>query len=166
MHSEKADEIDLSFVTRGMALLVHGFPTKLAALQFEWAWQHPDRSRQFIKSRKSSMEAITAPAPASSTPRMPVTVKDKLAVLYTMLRRPSWRRWPLSVHIMDVSLVEAWNDLEKSYKEESSETLPSKNTDTLCPIPMSNGPLDDLKSHFSDRGHRQGKFPAVLPCCH
>ncbi|XP_023047000.1 structure-specific endonuclease subunit SLX1 isoform X1 [Piliocolobus tephrosceles] len=66
-----------------MVLVVHGFPSAVAALRFEWAWQHPHASRRL---------AHVGPRLRGET-----AFAFHLRVLAHMLRAPPWARLPLTL---------------------------------------------------------------------
>ncbi|CAL8470527.1 g10069 [Coccomyxa elongata] len=76
----------------GMVLVVHGFPTKVQALQFEWAWQHPEKSKA-VRDLVAELKGTRKSAGITGA-------KGKLRLLILLLNSEQWRYFPLSVQFL------------------------------------------------------------------
>ncbi|CAM9395653.1 unnamed protein product, partial [Choristocarpus tenellus] len=73
-----------------MVAVVHDFPSKTSALQFEWAWQHPDRDRH-IRGNVGCMPLVS---------RRTAGVRGKLTLAKAMLQLQPWSRCDLALGIV------------------------------------------------------------------
>ena len=71
-----------------MVLVVYGFATQTAALQFEWAWQHPDKS----------IDVRDAAAKVGRKARY--GVRGKVLMLMEMLNTSPWKHYPLKIQFL------------------------------------------------------------------
>ncbi|KAJ9485800.1 Structure-specific endonuclease subunit [Penicillium thymicola] len=106
-----------------MALVVEGFTSRVGALQFEWAWQHPERSRHLdseddLDPKPKAKASANAngktgkpkPKPRARTRR---SLMAHLEDLHSLLCSTYFSPWPLRVRFFcaDVYRVwRAWND--------------------------------------------------------
>ena len=94
-----------------MVLLVHGFPSKIAALQFEWAWQNPHLSRQAPLASKLLLRKKMEGKRHYTKPRL--SLIQRVEIVREMLGFEGWKRWPLRVSILDEEVVKVWVKLGK-----------------------------------------------------
>ncbi|KAK0226155.1 hypothetical protein IW262DRAFT_1267626 [Armillaria fumosa] len=80
-----------------MQMLVHGFPSKLSALQFEWAWQHPDRSRHLHDQRRARALAACIRLVHSMIATPPFDSLALRVILFTPDAHTVWHKLPPSL---------------------------------------------------------------------
>ncbi|XP_031370387.1 structure-specific endonuclease subunit slx1 isoform X2 [Apis dorsata] len=87
------------FFSRNMVLIIHGFLNKTSALSFEWAWQHPHKSRRlkhiYISNAKKKLQQKRK-------------IRFHLSVLSEMLKIGPWCRLPLTIRWLDYEFYEEY----------------------------------------------------------
>jgi len=116
-----------------MTCIVTGFPSKIAALQFEWAWQNTHLTRHIPVDERLTQALIkTRISPRSGKERKKVvrprlSLTDRISNLVVLLSVKSFERWPLSVTFFSEDVHRMWERwrkrLNRSIRKSISVTL-------------------------------------------
>ncbi|KIW99264.1 uncharacterized protein Z519_00927 [Cladophialophora bantiana CBS 173.52] len=97
-----------------MACIVAGFPSNVAALQFEWAWQNSHLTRHISPEQRISFATIrTKTSRTGKTTNRPgrprASLIDRLSNLHLLLRAPYFSKWPLEVRFFSEDAYRSWS---------------------------------------------------------
>ena len=96
-----------------MVMIVYGFPSKVAALQFEWAWQHPWKARH-LKTPSVGGGSERGRA-IFSNGRGLSTLKTRVNVVRIMIATYPYSNWPLHVKFFSTEAVNAWEESGRAH---------------------------------------------------
>lgn len=94
--------------------MVAGFPSNIAALQFEWAWQNAHLTRHIPHDERISFAAsrIKTSPKSKRTRRRPGKPKssltERLSNLHLLLRVPYFSNWPLELRFFSEDVFQFW----------------------------------------------------------
>ncbi|RFU30731.1 hypothetical protein B7463_g5607, partial [Scytalidium lignicola] len=105
-----------------MGCIVTGFPSQVAALKFEWAWQHPHVTQHIPPESRLTFATQKKRSGQPKNPRH--TVKSLLSNLHLLLSVPSFSRWPLDVRFFAQDLHKEWDRLSKIAPDQLRDSFP------------------------------------------
>ncbi len=97
-----------------MTCVVAGFPSNIAALQFEWGWQNAHLTRHIPHNERISFATTLTKTSFKTgrTRRRPgrprVSLIDKLSNLHLLLRVPYFSKWPLELRFFSEDVFQFW----------------------------------------------------------
>lgn len=97
-----------------MVCIVAGFPSNIAALQFEWAWHNPHLTRHISSDARISVPTVRSKTDSKigkkrKRPGRPRTsLIDKLSNLHLLLRAPYFSKWPLELRFFSADVHKTW----------------------------------------------------------
>ena len=127
-----------------MDCIVTGFPSKLAALQFEWAWRNTHLTKRIAKEDRITKvpDKTKSRSGRLKIPRPKATLADKLKNLHLLLRVPSFARWPLDVRFFCEEIWQQWKrdtqNLDKDIRSDISIVLDLKQINGVAEVDESN----------------------------
>ncbi|KAF7868433.1 hypothetical protein EAF04_004965 [Stromatinia cepivora] len=129
-----------------MACIVTGFPSSIAALQFEWAWQNPHITLHIPPSSRISHATQKK---RSSHPKRPRnSIQSLLSNLHLLLSVPSFSRWPLEIRFFSPDVHKAWIKSSKGATEPLRDSLP-----IITNFPPAERKVNDSKDGETTSGH-------------
>ncbi|RKF61797.1 Structure-specific endonuclease subunit slx1 [Erysiphe neolycopersici] len=130
-----------------MTFVVSGFPSHIAALQFEfrWAWQNPHITLHI--PTECRIQHATSRKPSGRLKRPIHSVASLLSNLHLLLRVPSFCRWPLELHFFSKAVFDKWSN----YCKTTLEQIPKHMSILQDFSPANMHPSEDV---FCDSGQK------------
>ncbi|KAN0099757.1 hypothetical protein V8E51_013532 [Hyaloscypha variabilis] len=104
-----------------MTCIVTGFPSHIAALQFEWAWQNPHVTLHIPP--ESRIQHATQKKRSGQAKRPRHSVTSLISNLHLLLRVPSFSRWPLQLRFFSQDVYKAWLKWCKTATEPTRDSI-------------------------------------------